>query len=60
MKSNKNRKLFGIPDFESYDCDDNCKKVLTELLEWIKIKDPTIWDNSDELEVEVEIIYEDI
>ena len=60
MNRVKNKKLFGIPDFESLDCDNNSRKVISEILEWIKIKDPTIWDNTDELEVEVEITYEDI
>ena len=60
MKSNKNRKLFGIPDFESMDCDDNSRKVLGEILEWLRIRDHTLWSNHDELEIEVEIIYEDL
>jgi hypothetical protein len=60
MKSNENRKLFGIRDFESLDCDDNSRKVLGEILEWLRIRDPTLWSNHDELEIEVEIIYEDL
>ncbi len=60
MKPIKITKLFGIPDFENLDADNNRDKVVTEILEWIKIQDPVIWDNGDELEIEVEIIHEDL